>query len=71
MSVEYRICWNASSNISFRGGTDWESWEDDGDPEDVLSSPEREGHVNFPLGLGIALEASGFDWWVETREEAA
>jgi hypothetical protein len=63
---EHRICWSASSNASFRGATDWEPWEEDGDPADVLSG----GSVSLPIGLEIALEACGFDWWVETRESA-
>lgn len=60
--MEYRICWSASSNASFEGATDWEIAE--GDPEAELS---KGGWGDMPEGLAIALEASGFDWWVETR----
>lgn len=68
--IRYRICWNASSNISFEGATDWWDWDDEGatgdDVEDALTS----GCGLLSQGLGIALEASGFDWWVESREAA-
>ena len=64
--VEYRICWAASSNTSFRGATDWEPAEDDAaDAEDVESY--FSGGVNNSEGLSIALEESGFEWWIETR----
>lgn len=68
MSVEYRVCWSASSNITFSGETDWESWG--GDEDDDAKSVEEElygGKVEC-AGLSEALEASGFEWWVETRD---
>lgn len=71
MAAEYRICWSAGSNITFQGATDWEEWLDDGDAEDVMSEVEVKGKpYNVPPGLEIALEASGFEWYVETRETA-
>jgi hypothetical protein len=74
MSIEYRICWAASSNARFRGHDDWNPWDDEdatGDEvEDALSST-RNGHMNLPDGLEMALEGSGFEWWVETREATA
>jgi hypothetical protein len=71
--IEYRIGWSASSNISFDGHDDWQPWDDeDASAEDVesyLNEPERrDQHINLPPGLEMALEASGFDWYVETRE---
>jgi hypothetical protein len=68
MSVEYRIGWAASSNITFKGETDWQEWG--GDPDDDADAVERElegGPIECE-GLSEALEASGFEWWVETRE---
>lgn len=66
--IEYRICWSASSNIAFHGATDWEEWGDEGDPEEVLMECEDGSRqYNAPPGLDIALEASGFEWYVETR----
>lgn len=64
--IEYRLCWSASSNISFRGETDWEPWSEGGttaEVEDALYSGRQECE-----GLNEVLEASGFEWWVETRE---
>lgn len=73
--MEYRIYWNASSNISFHGATDWQEWENedetDEEIQDVMHNKSDYGSIdaanNFPTGLEIALEASGFEWWVETR----
>jgi hypothetical protein len=69
--TEYRICWNASSNIGFRGATDWEPWEEGDNPEEVLYESEIQVPINLPPGLEIALEASGFEWHVESRENEA
>src|SRR4051812_43374334 len=43
VSLEYRIRWSASSNVTFSGATDWEPWEDDGDPEEVMGEPKIQG----------------------------
>lgn len=66
--IKYRICWNASSNISFHGETEWFEWEgDEGDSEeDIKDSLNRDGG-GLPEGLSMALEACGFEWWVETQ----
>lgn len=64
---EYRICWNAWTNITFRGATDWEI-DDEAETADEVESYLYEGTNNLCLGLQIALESSGFDWWVEVRE---
>ncbi len=78
MAIEYRVCWSASSNISFHGATDWQTWEqfyEEDEPAPTLKTVEESfdgpldgGHVALPFGLEQALEASGFDWHVETRE---
>jgi len=68
MAVEYRICWSASTNISFTGKTDWQEWwGDESDSEDIVHDTLGAGKMEVE-GLGEALEASGFDWWVEVRE---
>jgi hypothetical protein len=69
--IEYRICWSASSNITFGGETDWEDW-DSGDATDE-GAVEREltdGPGRLSQALEQALEASGYEWWVETRTTA-
>lgn len=64
--LEYRIHWNASSNISFSGRTDWQEWNE----EDVTANDVEDelyiGAVDC-IGLSEALDASGFNWWVEVR----
>jgi phage gp45-like len=68
--IEYRICWSASSNISFQGQTDWTAWDEpDATPDDVERALEGYGQrSNFPAGFEEALEASGFEWYSEVRE---
>lgn len=69
MATEFRVCWSASSNITFRGESDWEEWTEDGDPEEALSELEHSGEpYNVPPGLEMVLEMSGLEWHVETRE---
>ncbi len=64
--MEYRICWSASSNISFNGSTDWDNIED---PDITIEEFENTFTDNSIVseGLSIALEASGFEWWIETQ----
>lgn len=63
--IEFRIGWSASSNVSFHGHTDWTEWDGlDSDVESALCN----GTLTIE-GLEQALEASGFDWWIETRGE--
>lgn len=67
--TRFRICWSASSNASFHGETDWEPFGPSGDNptrEEVEDALYAGDHTSE--GLGIALEASGFEWWVEVRE---
>lgn len=65
--IQYRVSWSAWSNISFRGATDWTNWDDpDATPEEIEELMTK-GSLNLP-GLEEALNASGFEWSVETRE---
>jgi hypothetical protein len=72
--IEYRICWAASSNSSFKGESDWARWDDAGADADAievaLNKPEIDPGctVAVPRGLGEAMDLSGFEWWIETRE---
>lgn len=66
--IEYRVCWSASSNISFRGATDWETAEDWGETAEEVETALNDTKGGTPEGLEIALDRSGFEWWVETRE---
>lgn len=66
---EYRICWSASSNINFRGNTDWSVWEDEEDDAIAIENSLTESNGSgISPGMEEALDASGFEWWVETRE---
>jgi hypothetical protein len=68
-AFEYRVCWNADSNISFEGSTEWcEHGGFEESAEDVERSlSEVTGTTNIPQALDEALEASGFGYWVEVR----
>lgn len=63
--TEYRVGWDSSS-INFKGHSDWQEWDDPDasidEIEDALSGLNR-----LCDGLEFAIEASGFNWWVETR----
>lgn len=65
--IEYRLCWSASSNINFRGETDWAPWDEEDDTAEDVDRTMNSGRVDC-LGLEEVLNASGFEWWVETRE---
>lgn len=67
MAVEYRVCWTASSNISFRGATPWRDGADWGEDAEEIEDALSGGALAIE-GLEIALDASGFEWTVETRE---
>jgi hypothetical protein len=83
--IEYFIGYSASSNASF-GSRDafgqrpdddeWTPW--DGDESftadqvvEALCEPQNGERANLPRGLAEAIEASGFEWWVEAREIGA
>lgn len=61
MAVEYRIGW------AFQGCTDWAAWHDE-DASCAEVQEALEGAATLPEGLAEAIEASGFGWYVETRE---
>ena len=76
--IEWRVCWNASSNASFHGQTDWEAWDGPEDnQEDVRDAVEiktfdgRKVPGLNSMAFESVLEASGFEWYVETREVSA
>ena len=66
--IEFRVGWGASSNISFRGYSDWEPWEEDEATAEQVEDALYEAYGQLAYGLDLALEYSGFEWWVETRE---
>ena len=66
--MQYRINWSASSNISFHSCTDWEEWDDpDADGTAIEDALLSSGGNGISEGLEQALEASGFEWWIEVQ----
>lgn len=64
-TLDYRVCWAAGTNISFRGDGEWQEanpGESAEEIEDGLVKGTASGE-----GLELALLESGFEWWVETR----
>lgn len=68
--IQYRVCWSASSNISFKGASDWREWT--GDEEltadevaEFLMSADGE---EWSPALQEAVDISGFEYRVEMRE---
>jgi hypothetical protein len=66
--MEYRLGWSASSNISFRGETEWTAWNEPEDDSAAIEDALTKGSGSLGDGLEIVLQESGFEWWVETRE---
>jgi hypothetical protein len=65
---EFRVCWSASSNISFHGQTNWQDGADWGDDAEEIEDSLDSLTGDLPPGLEMAIDASGFEWSVETRE---
>ena len=67
---EYRVCWSASSNINFRGATEWQEWWgiDEQTPAEVESTL-CDFTGTSPPALDEMIDASGLDWHVEVRRQ--
>jgi hypothetical protein len=66
--LEFRITWSATSNISFHGATPWKDGEDWGEDAEEIEDALDSLTGDLPEGLQMAIEASGFEWNVETQE---
>ena len=64
--LEFRVCWSASTDIGFRGESDWQE-ANEGETAEEIEDDLNSGR--WTDALDIALSASGFEWWVETREK--
>jgi hypothetical protein len=63
---EYRVCWNAFSNISFRGESAWTEY---GGFAETLEEVEKElTNDEFSESTELFIDASGISWWTEVRE---
>lgn len=65
---EYRVGWSAFTNINFKGSTDWMQWDGYEETADEVEVALTHTNGMIPMALDIALESSGFDWWMEVRE---
>jgi len=63
--MEYRLTWSASSDIGFTGATEWMTWPSEDEDHEQIEEDLIRGEI--PEGLSEVLEASGFEWNVETR----
>lgn len=66
--IEYRVCWSASSNITFHGATEWEAWEDEDATANQIAEEMEAGSGGAPRLLAEVLEEAGLEYWLETRE---
>ena len=64
--MKYRVCWSASSNISFRGEGEWYEANPGESTEEVEENFGHAGKIGD--GLELALSESGFEWWIEVRD---
>jgi len=65
-TFEYRFRWSASSNISFKGATDWTVYDGFEDTAEKVEEALTDGEVGVE-GLSMVIDASGFEWYVEVR----
>lgn len=65
--IEYRIGW--ACNVQGAGDEgEWLPYDGDEATAEAVENAIRETGGGLSRGLEEALEASGFDWWVEARE---
>ncbi|HEU4706905.1 MAG TPA: hypothetical protein VFS64_06950 [Solirubrobacterales bacterium] len=65
--IEFRVCWSAATDVSFRGEGIWHQAKEGESAEEVELRLVK-GRRSLPEGMNLALGESGFEWWVETRE---
>jgi hypothetical protein len=65
-TLRYRVCWSASSNISFRGEGEWYEANEGESREEVEENLDKGGGISEVLELAIA--ESGFESWLEFEE---
>lgn len=69
MTFEYQIGWAASSNASFFSRSEeWVEWEGDEETAEAVEEALLAGQGSLSIGLEMAIDASGFEWWVKVRE---
>ncbi len=66
--IQWRVCWASMTNISFNGYSDWEDGFDPEETQEELEAALYESSGHISMALSTALEASGFDYWVEFQE---
>jgi len=69
--MRYRVSWSASSNVTFSGSDDWQDWDDPKATTDEIEEALTRQMGGISDGLEIALEGSGFEWWVEVEDGPA
>lgn len=69
MTFEWRILWSASSNISFKGKSDWQEWDGF---EETIEEVEKAISDGDTSGMSVAEEQfwnlSGCEYYAEVRE---
>lgn len=66
-NFEWQVCWNASTNISFEGKSDWEEYGAEADTvKEVEDDLMKGGFISDAFER--VFQASGFEWWLEVRE---
>lgn len=69
MKLRYRVCWSASSNITFRGHGAWHEAEE-GETRDEIEAALDKGDGDLSEVLEMALAESGFECWLEFEADA-
>ncbi len=67
-NFEYRVCWSASTNISFKGESDWMDYGAEAENAKEVEDDLMRGEGMVSEAMDAVLNASGFEWWLEVRE---
>lgn len=65
--IEFKICWAASSNATFRDEGEWHK-ANPGETQEEIEESLSKSSGPIGDGLELAINESGFEWWIETRE---
>jgi hypothetical protein len=66
-TLQYRVCWAASTNASFGDEGEWHDANPGETVEEIEDALSTGGRTSD--GFETALSESGFEWWAETRKK--
>ncbi len=65
---EYRVGWEATTNASFSGQSDWAEFEGEAESEEEVQTLLERSSGAISDAMEDVFNWSGFGWWLEVRE---